>query len=118
MKKLTLKQLQILQNLSEHPLINETKLQFQNNGITRITIESAVGADMLLVDLLIKTELGKSFSNLEYIGTPAQHTNPITGFNEEIHFISWEGEPFIWLVMVKEHEEVVWDLETIMRNKG
>ena len=118
MKKLSLNQLQSIYNLAENSLINSTKIQHEN-GVTRITIESAIGAEFDAVDgFILQDELGELFPNLEYFGTPAKHTNPMTRLDEEIYFINWEDETLIWLVMVKGAEKRKWSLEEIMDREG
>lgn len=76
--------------------------------MTQITIESAVGAEWRGphgVDALIIDELDEILQGLEYMGSPAKHTNPITEIDEDIYYINFEGETLIWLVMQLGHGE-------------
>jgi len=101
MKDLTTEQLKAIYCLEDSPLISETMIQ-RNNGLTRITIESAVGVDWdgpFGVDNLLVNELDELFPDIEYAGTSAKHTNPMTGIDEEIYHINCDGETLIRLVM-------------------
>jgi len=101
MMDLTTEQLKAIYYLEDNPLISETMIQ-RNDGLTRITIESAVGADWdgeHGVYSLLVNELDELFADMEYAGTSTKHTNPMTGIDEEIYYINWNGETLIRLVM-------------------
>jgi len=109
MNQLTDAQITALQSLSLHPLIYSVGVEFFNNGLSHITITSAINANWDGsdgVDALLVRELDKHFPDLEYMGSPAKFYNTFTEMDEEIYSINFEGETLIRLVIQSEH--VAW----------
>ena len=119
MKKLTQTQFTAIQSLAENPLISETSVEFSNNGLSRITITSAIGADWNEVNSALNSALDKVFPKLEYMGGPAKFYNPFEQMDEEIYGINFEGESLIRLTMRMEPSvKEKWPLEEVMRREG
>jgi len=107
-RKLTLNQIEAIQNLIINPLIDSTEVEFSKNGLSRITIKSAVNAPWdgpKGVDMMISLALDVNFPGLEYLCTPAKYTNPADGLEHELYFINYEGETLINLIMRSDSEQ-------------
>ena len=120
MKKLTPNQILAIQFLPEYSPISSTSIEFYNNGLSRISIVSAVGAKWDEVNAALNSALDKVLPNLLYMGSPAKFYNPFEQMDEEIYGINFEGESLIRLVMRKEPVEVPkekWPLERVMRQE-
>ncbi len=115
MKDLTKDQLFVIQQLAKSPLITKVGWDIEN-GMTRITVKSTIGADWNAVDATIGTVLKAELSELEYMGIPAKYTNPSTGIEEEMHFINFNGETLIWLIM--QLAPAKWSPQDILRQEG
>ena len=117
MKKLTAKQIEAIQTLSQHPLIYSTDLEFFNNGLSRVTIKSAVGAEWKDVDTVLTDALDKLFGNLDYHGPSVKEHNPLDGTDSEYYFMDWDGESFLCLIMRYEPSDE-WSIEDILRREA
>lgn len=99
MKPLTQSQIMAALNLAKHPLIAEVGVEVNNNGSSRIRIESVVGADYNEVDSAMDAAISKEFADYEYMGLPIKYVNPVDGIEQELYFINWEGETLFDLIM-------------------
>ncbi|MCO1599857.1 hypothetical protein [Desulfosporosinus nitroreducens] len=91
MKKLTPSQLSDVQNLMDDPLISQASVDFHSNGLMRVTIISKPDVELFGID----TFLRKVFPGMEYRGAPAIDDD------SELHFIDYNGETLINLLMKK-----------------
>jgi len=105
MRKLTPSQFLTVQSLVDNPLISSVDIELTSNGLSRIMIKSAVGADYNEVDTALDDAISKEFANYEYMGTPAQYVNPVDGLEHELYFINFEGETLFYLIMRSESEQ-------------
>ena len=99
MRKLTPSQFLTVQSLVDNPLISSVDIELTSNGLSRIMIKSAVGADYNEVDSALDDAISKEFTDYEYMGTPARYTCPIDKAEKELYFINWEGETLFYLIM-------------------
>ena len=112
MKELTPNQVMAALNLAKNPLIASASVEVNDNGLSRISIKSAIGADFSEVDKLIST-LGEHFPGLEYFLKPARYLN--CDVEQELYFMNWEGETLIWLIMRLGMVGRKWTPEEIIR---
>lgn len=108
MRKLMPSQFLTVQSLLDNPLISSVDVELTNNGLSRITIKSAVNAPWdgsEGVDMVISLALDANFPGLEYLCTPAKYTNPADGLEHELYFINYEGETLINLIMRSDSEQ-------------
>lgn len=99
---LTSSQFLAIQLLTKSDLISEVGVHIGDSDGIKIKIKSTIGAKwdgLCGVDSLLVEMLDESFPDLEYMGIPANHTNPLTGIDEDIYFINYQGETLIWLIM-------------------
>lgn len=118
MKQLTTTQLRAIQTLANNPLIASTSIEFFKNEISRITINSIVGAYFNEVNAILNSTLDEEFPNLEYRGLPTKEYFPIDEKDHEYYFLDFEGETLITLVMRIEPVKEVWSAEDILRQEG
>ena len=105
MRKLTPSQFLTVQSLVDNPLISSVDIELTSNGLSRIMIKSAVGADYNEVDSALDDAISKEFTDYEYMGTPAQYTNPADWLEHELYFINFEKETLFYLIMRSESEQ-------------
>ena len=117
MKKLTDSQISAIQSLADNPLIASTSVEFYKNGLSRITVNSIVGAYFGEVNAIMNSALGEEFSNLEYDGLPVKEFFPPDETDHEYYFINFEGETLITLIMRSEPKNE-WSVEDILRQEG
>jgi len=99
MKEITESQFAAINNLWKSPLISEISVVLEENGLSRITIKSVVGADWNSVDAALDAELSEQFADYEYMGTPARYTCPIKDIENDLYYINYKGETLIYLIM-------------------
>ena len=115
MKPLTNEQFQAIQELSNHPCITYTEVEYSGAGLSQITIKSTVNAEWNEVDQAINDEFDAVFPGLEYRGHPGSFHNLGDNTDVEIYFIDYQGETLIRLLMRKETPVVDWTIEEILR---
>ena len=102
MQALTPNQVMAALNLSKSRLISSVSVEVDHNGLTRITVNSAIGAEWDRgVDTLIAHSLDKEFPTLEYHGKPVTYHDPFEDTENELYFLDYNGETLINLVMKK-----------------
>ena len=101
MKRLSSSQLAAVQELADYAFIQSATVEFASSGLSRITITSVPGADWNKVDQAINDEFDHVFPELEYYLKPVTYVSPISGNEEELFFINFEGETLINLIMKK-----------------
>jgi len=99
MMEITESQFAALVNLGKSPLISEITVGLEENGLSRITIKSTVGADWNKVDAALDETLSEQFPDYEYMGTPAKYTCPIKDIENDLYYINYQGETLIYLIM-------------------
>ena len=99
MNEFTESQFAAIKNLWKSPLISGITIGLEENGLSRITIKSVVGADWNSVDAALDEALREQFAGYEYTGTPARYTCPIKDIENDLYYINYQGETLIYLIM-------------------
>ncbi|EHQ92174.1 hypothetical protein [Desulfosporosinus youngiae] len=95
MIRLTPTQLSDIQSLVENPAVDQTGVDFQGNGLMKVTIISKLDADREDIDKVLQ----QIFPGMEYRGTVGVEVS--NGELYEFYFIDWNGETLINLLMKK-----------------
>lgn len=136
MKELSDIQVMAALNLAKNPLIQKVEVEVDHNGLSRITIKSAVDAEwngVDGVDMAVSLALDEVFPGLEYYGKPVTYPTITDDTDTELYFINWQGEKLIDLHMKMtptanrsqdgniseiDHITSIWTTKEIMRNEA